>query len=519
MKKFISLLLTTALLLLCVNPVISINNQAIKTETDYFHEAEEKNIVEICEGLAFVNNEIIVFFNDDTSEKEKQKIFDSLDATVVGCCDTVNEYQLRIKENDIYSLLKTAEKLRKNKNVSFATCNFLRQYSEDVIPTDPWTNASEDYTYGWDESRPNGGNWWLEVTQTLSAWEYEEYFNPITVGVLDSGFDATHEDLTGRIRFPNGFFEKYNAPQYHGLHVTGIIGANHNNDVGITGILKNADMLCVDWDADEDQKWISELRIITGFISLVKGGAKVINMSLGASSNVNPQNEFFWNILMQLDGALFSYIAASLLCRGYDFVVVQSAGNGNYLGYPTDSFHNGCFCSITEKNSIGFMLGVSKKEILDRIIVVGSICNSHEDNNFYMSSFSNYGEGVSIFAPGSKVYSCYTNNRYSDLSGTSMAAPVVTGITSLVWSVNPNLSGAEVKSIICDPENSIYTAVNYFEPDTEIPSAGVINAKLSVEDAIRTLGIEPEVKNSDKTEISEGTDFINAEEFRNEKGE
>ncbi|MBQ3151059.1 MAG: S8 family serine peptidase [Clostridia bacterium] len=520
MKKFVALFMIVALCLFTVQPILNYDH-IVCDEEMYFCDAEKENIIKINDSLAFVNNEVIVFFNNDTTDSQKKDIISSIGGRVVGCYEEINEYQIRIKERDIFSLLSTVKSLQKDDNVSFATCNFVKKLSYDSIPNDPWTMSGDDYTYGWDESRPNGGNWWLEVTQTLSAWEYEEYFNPITVGIIDGGFDPEHEDLKGKISFPNEFFEKNNAPDYHGMHVAGIIGANQNNGIGISGICEKAELLCVDWEAneDQDQNWISELRIVTAFISLVRSGAKVINMSLGASSNLTPDNGFFWNILMELDGALFSYIMSSLLLLGYDFIVVQSAGNGDYLGTPCDTMNNGNFCSITRSNCLSFLSGIRKQDVLDRIIVAGSICNSHEDQNFYQSSFSNYGDNVSIFAPGSRVYSCYTNNEYRDLSGTSMAAPVVTGITSLVWSVNPDLKGSDVKKIICDPDNSIYTAVNYFEPEKDIPSGNIINAKLSVEDAIRTLGIEPEIKESEKTEVTGSSSIETAESFRNEKGE
>ena len=79
-----------------------------------------------------------------------------------------------------------------------------------------------------------------------------------------------------------------------------------------------------------------------------------------------------------------------------------------------------------------------------------------------------------------------------------MAAPVVTGIAALTWSVNPALTGAQVKAILCDPDNSIYTVENRYNEDIEIPTYNMINAKLSVEAAIRTLG-EPEPTTEEET--------------------
>jgi subtilisin family serine protease len=198
---------------------------------------------------------------------------------------------------------------------------------------------------------------------------------------------------------------------------------------------------------------------------------------------------------MYLEGMLYSYTVASLLARGYDFLVVQSAGNGSKADEPCDSYYNGSFASITMRNAFTGLTGISRQEVLNHVIIVGSCTYAHKEKDFYQSSFSNYGDGVSIFAPGSWLFSTdkKENGNYSYKSGTSMAAPVVTGITALTWSVNPSLTGAQVKAIVCDPANTVYRCVNYFwEDEIDIPTYPMINAKLSVEAAIRTLGLPVE---------------------------
>lgn len=459
----------------------------------YYTDSDPKDITALTDSVGYVNNEVIVYFDDDTTTEQKQTIFDSIGGTVIGHTDVLNKYQLQIKENDFLSLQKLCHNLRKNAHVSFAHCNMALQRKEDVVPDDPWLDQNGySAAYGWDNSYLYGGNWWLIATQTTDAWENEKYFNPICIGVLDSGFDTTHEDLQGKFRFPAKKYERTNIPSSHGTHVSGILSANANNGVGITGICNNAELLCVDWQPEETQTWLTDERIFTGFIALVKGGAKIINMSLGSSGGFTKSSAFFWDIGMYFEGMLYSYTVASLLSKGYDFLVVQSAGNGDKDGKPCNSKYNGSFACISKRNIFTGRTGISKQEVLDHILIVGSCTSAHNDTKFYQSSFSNYGDSVSLFAPGSMVFSTdlMKNGGYCYKSGTSMAAPVVTGIAALTWSVNPALRGAEVKAILCDPDNAVYKCANYYNEDMHIPEYNMVNAKLSVEAAIRTLNTE-----------------------------
>jgi subtilisin family serine protease len=101
-----------------------------------------------------------------------------------------------------------------------------------------------------------------------------------------------------------------------------------------------------------------------------------------------------------------------------------------------------------------------------------------------VASFSNYGrENVDIFAPGEDILSTAPNQEYEKASGTSMAAPVVTGVAALIMSYFPALSAEEVKEVI------LKSTVNYSKQMVSIPgkeeetkfgdlshTGGVINA-------------------------------------------
>ncbi|MGN0635729.1 MAG: S8 family peptidase [Acutalibacteraceae bacterium] len=487
-------------------------------DTLFFAQTDERDIVCLTDGIGYVRNEILVSFEDGTSVAQKQNLFDRFGAAVIGCADVINQYQLRIEARSFAKLQLLCTSLRREKNVAFASCHIALRRTEDFVYDDPWTDpvTGETTAPQWDEPSilSESGNWWLTATQTPAAWEYSKYFQHIRIGILDSGFETQHEDLQGKISFPGKKYERTNIPSSHGTHVAGIISAIGGNQKGIAGICQNADILAVDWNPESGQLWSTDMRIFTGFIALVKAGAKVINLSLGSSGGYEKKKDFFWKRAMFWEGVIFSYMMASLLHKGYDFIAVQSAGNGMHSGEPCDAKYNGTFCSISKRNIFTGLTGISKQEILDRILVVGSSTYFREENNFYMSSFSNYGDTVSIFAPGSRVFSTdlSENGGYSFKSGTSMAAPVVTAIAALTWSVNPSLTGSQVKKILCDPQNTIYTCVNYFylpeedSPGIEIPDCPMVNAKLCVEAAIETLSLPEE-----STEPLQTTDAVQSE--------
>ncbi len=472
---------------------------------DFYRDAGAQDVERLSGEVGYIADEVLILFEDGVSILNKLSLFAEIGGTVVGYTAILNQYQIKIDARPFDELNFLCETLTQRDDVALAVCNMAFQRHEAAVPDDPWTNSGGgDEAYGWNESAPDGGNWWLEATETVSAWDYGDYFNSIKVGVLDGGFDTAHEDLAGKISFPSRWFERRSAPSSHGTHVAGIIAAKANNQKGITGICDKAELVCVDWEADsDDQHWVNEERIVTGFIALVKSGAKVINLSLGSSGSFEKKYEYFWNIGMDIEAGFFSLVISRLLARGYDFVVIQSAGNGDGdEGDPCDAYYNGSFACIREDNCFVGLSRVSKQDVLDRIIIVGSAVNVRDGESYYQSSFSNIGDTVDVCAPGSWVFSCDTaeNGYYSYKSGTSMSAPVVTGIAALVWSVNPALSGAQVRDIVCSPQNSRYNTVVYFYENLQDYVYPLVNARLAVEAAIATLPTESETETETETE-------------------
>ena len=191
----------------------------------------------------------------------------------------------------------------------------------------------------------------------------------------------------------------YNDDHEHGTHVSGIAAAASNNGTGIAGVNWGAPLLAakvMDSNGSGYDDAIAE-----GIIWSAQNGAKVINLSLGGS-----------------DPTPIIYDAAGI-ARSYGALIVAAAGNlgANSLMYPA---------------AYG-----------DRFLSVGST-----ESNDNRSSFSDYGCGLAVTAPGGSIYSTLPNSSYGYLSGTSMASPHVAGLAALIWSVNPSLTNVQVAQII-----------------------------------------------------------------------
>lgn len=476
---------------------IDANNIAqFEDQDDVFYEPEEESISALEDSTTYINDAITVFFSDDATLLDKKKVVKAIDGEIVGKVDFMNEYEIKIERSDFYEINNLCDELMENDKVEFASCSLAEKITPDYVPNDPW-NLTD-----WDDDaldrRSLYSNWWIKATDTDKAWDYDEYFSDIDVGIVDTGFDPTHEDLEGKIVFPNEFFEKNNAPSYHGNHVAGIIGATQDNEKGLTGIVRDGKLVCIDWEANEEQgqKWNNSARIMTGFVNAVRAGAKVVNFSLGSSGTIKNGIDRL-QIVKDTQGKFNSYYIAKMLQRGYDFICCQSAGNGVYkndkFAYAVDASNNGTFCPITVDNAVKTVKGVTPQEIVDRIIIVAA-AKFTGFNTYEQADFSNGGSQVSICAPGYDIYSTYYKGdgkdynycSYAYLNGTSMAAPIVTGIASLVWSVNPSFTGAQVKHFVCDEENTKYEVADS-SSELHLPTGTMrmVNAQLAVEAAIK----------------------------------
>jgi cell wall-associated protease len=240
----------------------------------------------------------------------------------------------------------------------------------------------------------------------------------------------------------------------HGTHVSGIIGAERNNAVGINGIADNVRIMMVRAVPNGDEH---DKDIALAIRYAVNNGARVINMSFG--KNLSPQKTWVDDAVKYAESKGVLLIHAA----GNDAEDVDSVDNFPNPNYKNSKFH--------AKNWI--TVGASSDPLAE------------EGFKSYTASFSNYGKKeVDVFAPGTRIYSTLPGgNKYGNLDGTSMAAPVVTGVAALILEYFPNLKPEEVK--YCIDKSAYMPATKAKKPGSEnelVPlselsvSGGILNA-------------------------------------------
>ncbi len=430
----------------------------------YTYDSDDISVDE-DKNVSYINNILILWFDDDTEESEIEEIVRSIGGEYAGVNYAFNEYQIRVSKKTLDELYDLADELYDEYDcILLADVDFVTKV-ENVAVNDPW--AGDVSRADWLDDTVGGSNWGVEAIEAQGAWDYADRFSTIKIGVVDNGFSTSHSDLRGNINVLSDA-NTVNAERDHGTHVSGIINAKSNNGIGLTGVMYNkANLLCYDASTGEDDT-IPDSEVYNGFAKLVQSGAKVVNFSLGKKGYRSSD-------AINNEGKRASLAMAKLLSKGYDFLVVQSAGNS-----AVDALNNGLFSSITRNNCRTYR-NVTVNDIMNRVIIVAAAEQTGADS-YMLTDFSSGGSQVSIAAPGKEIYSTVLDS-YGYKDGTSMAAPMVTAVAGLVWSVNDDFTGAEVKEIVCNSTNKI--AYDNPESDKTSGDFALVNAKLAVEEAIK----------------------------------
>ena len=249
----------------------------------------------------------------------------------------------------------------------------------------------------------------VENANTDLNYYYNEAFDPRAKIVKD---DVNNYTYTG---YGNNDVRGLAAD--HGTHVSGIITASRDNALGIAGIATDVKIMSLRAVPDGDER---DKDVALAVRYAVDNGAKIINMSFG--KGLSPGKS-------KVDEA-FLYAASK------DVLIVHAAGNSAQNNDHSDNFPN----RYVKNQQDGFL------EISTWIEVGAS---SRYNDGKLTANFSNYGQNsVDIFAPGHQLNSTTPDNTYAVFSGTSMAAPSVTGVLALLWSQQPGSSGSEVRSLL-----------------------------------------------------------------------
>lgn len=474
------------------------------------------------EGIILFKNIIDVYTFGTLDDEQISALCDSVNGKLTGqLSGAVNMLQIETDAADSASFAELTEKLMQSPDVMYAS------YEYPVIPEE---NADGNK---WLDDSGNRNDWWAAAIDAYGAWDASDIKEPIKVGVLDSGFDDDHEDLDNTVHFLPSYTANTEAD--HGTHVAGLIAA-HDNTVGIRGVADEAELWCADWSPvtndTNDTNYISYLsnsEYAVIFDQLIENGVKLINNSWGThilskegytealygkSSDLMFLLQYY---AVHKTGAYDSYLdyinaysnrtslqclilTAQLMLNDDDFLIVQSAGNGyDNGGKGYDASMSGFFGGITDstfdrlsessRNGLAEK-GISYDSIRDRIIIVGATKNeTDKSGNYKMRTSSNFGSNVDICAPGENILSTVCGDKYKNLSGTSMAAPIVTGCAALLWQNAPEMTAPEIKEALLVSTDVSAVGVGD-DAGTEYPTVNIGNAIRSLSNNKESLKYE-----------------------------
>ncbi len=270
---------------------------------------------------------------------------------------------------------------------------------------------------------------YLRQIHAPAAWDSTGGDSTIIIAIIDNGFDLTHPDLeknyavnpaefkgiAGQDDDDNGFIDDVSGYDFaeddpdpsfgdpalpahiHGTHVAGIAAASGDNRTGIAGVAWRCKILPVKVARDDEPDSLESVKAFRGIVYAVTMGARVINLSWGRTGSPS----------------LFEQETLNWVYRQGSMVVAGTGNNdAEEIIYPAGYHH---------------------------VIGVAAV-----DQDDHIAGFSNFGRTADLAAPGVDIFSTVPGAGYDYLSGTSMAAPIVSGVAALIWSLHPQWSSARV---------------------------------------------------------------------------
>lgn len=481
-----------------VNDVVKIN------ESLYYKSLDDKLIIYDEENGQRVSNELIIY-TDDMDKEIIETCVAEEKGKIVGYIELTNTYQVEFDTQVTADELRAKKSnLEKNNHIEWVAYNHVfhtASYSAFYPNDKRWKNRWKNMEYG---------NWGLKAIHCPEAWDYiqthEKDLSEIQMGIFEVDLlNSEHEDLKENIGNIFGYIDKKKLKKTelnHGTEVTGIIGAAHNNKKGISGVMmNNVKMNYYSYNGKAGYRKTSEMNYICGLTSLIElGGQKhttIINLSLGVDQYLVGTTWKLDNVIQEVDNInrTFEKHLKSMISKGYDFLLVKAAGNltnmplfrvdfdkkdenthGYYIPYikEDDSKKKAEYDKYSylykryEKDfaqriyqgdidtSKDIFSGITDEEIKERILVVGGI-DKPKDQEYPLYFYSCKGNRIDIAAPATCIESTSAVQRYQkDLYGTSYAAPYVSGVAGLMLTVNPELSGNELKTILQESGSGKY---------------------------------------------------------------
>ncbi|MDR1140157.1 MAG: S8 family serine peptidase [Planctomycetaceae bacterium] len=414
-------------------------------QSDWFEKIADNtaNIVPTeTENEGIIENEWIIQLKQDalktlSSVSKATDYLDNYGVTVLGGLGSAGMLHVQVDADS-----------QKEQSEILAGISFLEYWQENSTLESSALSSVVNDPYANDQ-------WGTNVINVTPAWNYTTG-DGVVVVVLDTGVNINHPDLRNNIWTNskeiagngidddgNGFVDDIHGwdtnlntndimdTYGHGSHVAGIIGATANDNIGIAGIAPDVKILPV----KTGDKLLSMSAIVTGInyaIDLKTHGVNIcaINMSFGMYGNYP---------------ALESVIVAA---GNVGIMAVAAAGND---ALDNDTYHN----IPSSYNNLNNVISVASTTIGDLEHSFDAFdAPSGEEK---LSGFSNYGiNSVDLGAPGTSIMSASKNNQtWAHNSGTSMAAPMVTGAVALLAALHPTWSPSQIKTAILNTVDQI----------------------------------------------------------------
>ena len=289
--------------------------------------------------------------------------------------------------------------------------------------------------------------WAISQIELDKAWKICTGSENVKVGIIDSGIDGLHEDLVDNI---NTTLSTSVSPYYntglvdtvgHGTEVAGIVGASGDNEIGVSGVCWDTDLVSI--KVANQNGGVDEDAIADAINYATLNNIPIINISIAGG---------YYN--SDIDEAILFYPG----------LVVCAAGNwGVNLDDDFFNIHAYPACLVNYK-----------------IISVGNSTTSDAK-----ATNSNYGmTSVDLFAPGTTIMTT-TPGDYGCDSGTSFAAPMVSGVAALLLSIDPTLTTLQLKNAIMNGVDTI-SGLYYY-----CLSSGRLNAYKAALNVIPSIPVQP----------------------------
>jgi thermitase len=295
----------------------------------------------------------------------------------------------------------------------------------------PWVEYAELNYIAWAAAAPQGETlypndpyigeqWTMRRISAPEAWAETFGSSSMVVAVVDSGVDLAHPEFAGQFLPGYDYVNKDNVPNddtanSHGTHVTGILAAAANNGIGVAGLAPKVKILPLKvLDSAGSGTYDN---IAAGILYATDAGARVINLSLGGVAPSSTLQNAVNYALSRPGGGALVVAAAGNCAQGAAIEACDNRNNPDI--YPA---------------AYSGVLAVAASDHFDA-----------------WATYSGYKSYVGLAAPGGtsddKVLST-ARGGYAYLSGTSMAAPLVSGAAALIWTMSPAATYQQVADIL-----------------------------------------------------------------------